>query len=153
MLLLKKAEGAVTVDGSNIDTFLGVRKYDFGLAAKENQVGQVTGLAWTEVGGDLLTIEAAVMPGKGNVIRTGSLGDVMKESVEARARWSARVRAVWVSRTKRSRSRTFTSTCRKARRRRTVRRRYRDDNRARVGVDRYSGSRQCRDDGRNHVAW
>src|ERR1700730_5114812 len=83
MLLLKKAEGAVKVDGDNLDTFLGVRKYDFGLAAKENQVGQVTGLAWTEVGGDLLTIEAAVMPGKGNVIRTGSLGDVMKESVEA----------------------------------------------------------------------
>jgi len=83
MLLLKKAAGAVTVDGSNLDTFLGVRKYDFGLAAKENQVGQVTGLAWTEVGGDLLTIEAASMPGKGAVIRTGSLGDVMKESVEA----------------------------------------------------------------------
>ncbi len=83
MLLLKKAEGAVKVDASNLDTFLGVRKYDFGLAAKENQIGQVTGLAWTEVGGDLLTIEAAVMPGKGNVIRTGSLGDVMKESVEA----------------------------------------------------------------------
>ncbi|MGN6666946.1 MAG: endopeptidase La, partial [Trinickia sp.] len=83
MLLLKKAEGAVKVEGGNLDTFLGVRKYDFGLAAKENQIGQVTGLAWTEVGGDLLTIEAAVMPGKGNVIRTGSLGDVMKESVEA----------------------------------------------------------------------
>ncbi|MEK6298849.1 MAG: S16 family serine protease, partial [Paraburkholderia tropica] len=83
MLLLKKADKAVTVDSANLDTFLGVRKYDFGLAAKENQIGQVTGLAWTEVGGDLLTIEAAVMPGKGNVIRTGSLGDVMKESVEA----------------------------------------------------------------------
>jgi ATP-dependent Lon protease len=83
MLLLKKADGSITVDNSNLDTFLGVRKYDFGLAAKENQTGQVTGLAWTEVGGDLLTIEAAVMPGKGNVIRTGSLGDVMKESVEA----------------------------------------------------------------------
>src|ERR1700709_831315 len=83
MLLLKTAEGAVRVDGSNIATFLGVRKTDFGLAAKENQVGQVTGLAWTEVGGDLLTIEAAVMPGKGNIIRTGSLGDVMKESGEA----------------------------------------------------------------------
>ena len=64
MLLLKKASGAIKVDGENLDTFLGVRKYDFGLAAKENQVGQVTGLAWTEVGGDLLTIEAAVMPGK-----------------------------------------------------------------------------------------
>src|SRR6195952_1639400 len=83
MLLLKKADGTITVDGGNIDTFLGVRKYDFGLAAKQNQVGQVTGLAWTEVGGDLLTIEAASMPGKGAVIRTCSLGDVMKESVEA----------------------------------------------------------------------
>ena len=83
LLLLKKADGALTVDSSNLDTFLGVRKCDFGLAAKENQVGQVTGLAWTEVGGDLLTIEAAVMPGKGVIIRTGSLGDVMKESVEA----------------------------------------------------------------------
>ena len=83
MLLLKKADGAITIDGGNLDTFLGVRKFDFGLAAKENQIGQVTGLAWTEVGGDLLTIEAALMPGKGNVIRTGSLGDVMKESVEA----------------------------------------------------------------------
>jgi ATP-dependent Lon protease len=83
MLLLKKADGAVKVGSENLDTFLGVRKFDFGLAAKQNQIGQVTGLAWTEVGGDLLTIEAAVMPGKGNVIRTGSLGDVMKESVEA----------------------------------------------------------------------
>ncbi|HVL09720.1 MAG TPA: S16 family serine protease, partial [Burkholderiaceae bacterium] len=63
--------------------FLGVRRFDFGLAGKQNQIGQVTGLAWTEVGGDLLTIEAATMPGKGAIIRTGSLGDVMKESVEA----------------------------------------------------------------------
>jgi len=83
LLLLKKEAAPIKVDGSNLDKFLSVRRYDFGLAAKENQVGQVTGLAWTEVGGDLLTIEAAVMPGKGNTIRTGSLGDVMKESVEA----------------------------------------------------------------------
>jgi ATP-dependent Lon protease len=60
-----------------------VRRFTYGMAEKENQVGQVTGLAWTEVGGDLLTIEVAVMPGKGNIQRTGSLGDVMKESVEA----------------------------------------------------------------------
>ncbi len=60
-----------------------MKKYDFGIVAKENQIGQVAGLAWTEVGGDLLTIEAALMPGEGKVIRTGSLGDVMKESVEA----------------------------------------------------------------------
>ncbi|AHB05732.2 MULTISPECIES: endopeptidase La [Pandoraea] len=93
MLLLKKVEGtSIKVDASNLDNFLGVRKFDFGLAMKENQIGQVTGLAWTEVGGDLLTIEAAVMPGKGNIIRTGSLGDVMKESVEA-ARSVVRSRA------------------------------------------------------------
>ena len=83
LLLLKKEAAPIKVDSSNLDKFLSVRRYDYGLAAKENQVGQVTGLAWTEVGGDLLTIEAAVMPGKGNTIRTGSLGDVMKESVEA----------------------------------------------------------------------
>ena len=83
-LLLKKETGAsVKVDSDNLDKFLGVRRFDFGLAGKEDQVGQVTGLAWTEVGGDLLTIEAALMPGKGNITRTGSLGDVMKESVEA----------------------------------------------------------------------
>lgn len=83
LLLLKKESAPIKVDSSNLDKFLSVRRYDYGLAAKQNQVGQVTGLAWTEVGGDLLTIEAAVMPGKGNTIRTGSLGDVMKESVEA----------------------------------------------------------------------
>ncbi|MCR6475574.1 endopeptidase La [Variovorax sp. ZS18.2.2] len=82
-LLLKQMTPKVTVDGSNLNEFLGVRKYSFGLAEKQNQVGQVVGLAWTEVGGDLLTIEAVTMPGKGVISRTGSLGDVMKESVEA----------------------------------------------------------------------
>ena len=89
---LKKYEGQVTVAEDNLNDFLGVRKYDFGRAEKKNQVGQVVGLAWTEVGGDLLTIEAAVMPGKGVITRTGSLGDVMKESVEA-ARTVVRSRA------------------------------------------------------------
>jgi len=82
-LQLKKMTGLVTVSGENLNDFLGVRKYDYGRAEKKNQVGQVVGLAWTEVGGDLLTIEAAMMPGKGVITRTGSLGDVMKESVEA----------------------------------------------------------------------
>jgi len=82
-LLLKQLTPKVTVDGENLNEFLGVRKYSFGLAEKQNQVGQVVGLAWTEVGGDLLTIEAVTMPGKGVISRTGSLGDVMKESVEA----------------------------------------------------------------------
>jgi ATP-dependent Lon protease len=83
LLLLKKEAAPIVVNADNLEKFLSVRMYDFGLAAKENQVGQVTGLAWTEVGGDLLTIEAAVMPGKGVITRTGSIGDVMKESVEA----------------------------------------------------------------------
>ena len=92
MLLLKKSEKKVLVGGKNLDKFLGVRRFDFGVAEKENQIGQVVGLAWTEVGGDLLTIEAVQMPGKGNVIRTGTLGDVMKESIEA-ARTVVRSRA------------------------------------------------------------
>jgi len=92
MLLLKKSEKKVTVTPKNLDKFLGVRRYDFGVAEKENQIGQVVGLAWTEVGGDLLTIEAVSMPGKGGVIRTGTLGDVMKESIEA-ARTVVRSRA------------------------------------------------------------
>ncbi len=91
-LLLKKQDRKVQVAAKNLDKFLGVRRYSFGVAEKQNQVGQVTGLAWTEVGGDLLTIEVATMPGKGNVQRTGSLGDVMKESVEA-ARSVVRARA------------------------------------------------------------
>ena len=91
-MVLGKNEKKVTVTPKNLDKFLGVRRFNFGLAEKENQVGQVTGLAWTEVGGDLLTIETVAMPGKGNIIRTGSLGDVMKESVEA-ARSVVRARA------------------------------------------------------------
>jgi ATP-dependent Lon protease len=89
---LKQVTEKVVVTEENLNDFLGVRKYSYGQAEKQNQVGQVVGLAWTEVGGDLLTIEAAVMPGKGNIIRTGQLGDVMKESVEA-ARSVVRSRA------------------------------------------------------------
>ena len=80
---LKKMAAQVIVTPDNLNEFLGVRKFDYGRAEKNNQVGQVVGLAWTEVGGDLLTIEAAIMPGKGVITRTGSLGDVMKESVDA----------------------------------------------------------------------
>ncbi|WP_300712592.1 endopeptidase La [Limnohabitans sp.] len=82
-LLLKQMKPQVQVTVDNLNEFLGVRKYSYGRAEQKNQVGQVVGLAWTEVGGDLLTIEAALMPGKGVITRTGSLGDVMKESVEA----------------------------------------------------------------------
>jgi len=80
---LKKTRGKINVTPKNLDKYLGVRRYTYGLAELNNQVGQVTGLAWTEVGGELLTIEASIMPGKGVIIRTGQLGDVMKESIEA----------------------------------------------------------------------
>jgi ATP-dependent Lon protease len=73
----------ITVTPKNLDKFLGVRRYSFGMAEKQNQVGQVTGLAWTEVGGELLTIEAVTMPGKGKTITTGKLGEVMQESIQA----------------------------------------------------------------------
>ena len=83
MLLLKKQEKKISVTHKNLDKFLGVRRYSFGIAEKENQVGQVTGLAWTEVGGELLTIEAVAIPGKGKTTFTGKLGDVMQESIKA----------------------------------------------------------------------
>ena len=74
---------AVTVTPELLEHFLGVRKFSYGLAEVQDQIGQVTGLAWTQVGGELLTIEAAVVPGKGQLIKTGSLGDVMVESITA----------------------------------------------------------------------
>ena len=73
----------ITVSARNLEKYLGVRRYSFGIAEKENQVGQVNGLAWTEVGGELLSIEAAIMPGKGKMTTTGKLGEVMQESVQA----------------------------------------------------------------------
>ena len=82
-LQLKAMKAPIKVTAENLNDFLGVRKFTYGRAEAQNQVGQVVGLAWTEVGGDLLTIEAALMPGKGNILRTGSLGEIMKESVEA----------------------------------------------------------------------
>ena len=91
-LQLGKLQPKVEVNADNLNEYLGVRKFSYGRAEHANQVGQVVGLAWTEVGGDLLTIEAATMPGKGVITRTGSLGDVMKESVEA-ARTVVRSRA------------------------------------------------------------
>ena len=83
MLLHKKDETQVAVTPRNLDKFLGVRRFRYGKAEDENRVGQVTGLAWTEVGGELLTIEAAVVPGKGKLQHTGQLGEVMQESIQA----------------------------------------------------------------------
>ncbi|MEF8699400.1 MAG: endopeptidase La [Candidatus Accumulibacter sp. UW26] len=82
-LLLRKSQGKMAVSARNLDKFLGVRRYNYGVAERENQIGQVTGLAWTEVGGELLTIESVVLSGKGKTTTTGKLGEVMQESVQA----------------------------------------------------------------------
>jgi ATP-dependent Lon protease len=83
MLLAKKDAKAVSVTSRNIEKYLGVKRFRYGKAEEENRIGQVTGLAWTEVGGELLTIEAAVVPGKGKHLHTGQLGEVMQESIQA----------------------------------------------------------------------
>ena len=83
LLLHKGPPKKMAITAKNLDKYLGVQRFTFGIAEKENQVGQVTGLAWTEVGGELLTVETVAVPGKGNITRTGTLGDVMKESIEA----------------------------------------------------------------------
>ena len=82
-LLLEPSGKKVTVDAKNVEKYLGVKRFRFGSAEEKNQVGQVTGLAWTQVGGELLTIESAVVDGKGKFVQTGQLGDVMKESIQA----------------------------------------------------------------------
>lgn len=82
-ILLKPGKGRITVTPARLEKLLGVKRFRFGRAESEDRIGQVTGLAWTEVGGDLLTIEAAVLSGKGKATHTGHLGDVMKESIEA----------------------------------------------------------------------
>lgn len=82
-ILLNKATKTVTINADNLEEFLGVQRFDYGKAEDGNRIGQVTGLAWTEVGGDLLTIESAALPGKGKLSYTGSLGDVMQESIQA----------------------------------------------------------------------
>ncbi|MGH8581102.1 MAG: endopeptidase La, partial [Gammaproteobacteria bacterium] len=82
-IILARKQNGVTVAPGSLERYLGVKRFRYGLAEEEDRVGQVTGLAWTEVGGDLLTIEAAVVPGKGKETYTGQLGDVMQESIKA----------------------------------------------------------------------
>jgi len=81
--LVDKVEGPIIVSDSNIEDYLGVKRFDYGLADEQNRIGQVTGLAWTEVGGELLKIESASLQGKGKQLSTGKLGDVMQESIHA----------------------------------------------------------------------
>jgi ATP-dependent Lon protease len=81
--MLKSTRKRIIVNSRNLDKYLGVQRYTYGIAEKSNQVGQVTGLAWTEVGGELLTIESVALPGKGKMTTTGKLGEVMQESIQA----------------------------------------------------------------------
>ena len=81
--LLKPSEKGISITPKNIDKYLGVRRFRYGKAEEADHIGQVTGLAWTEVGGELLTIESAIVPGKGKLIHTGQLGEVMQESIQA----------------------------------------------------------------------
>jgi ATP-dependent Lon protease len=83
LLTTKGKSKSVTVTTKNLDKYLGVQRFRYGKAEEENRIGQVTGLAWTEVGGELLTIEAATVPGKGKLLHTGQLGEVMQESIQA----------------------------------------------------------------------
>jgi len=82
-ILLKPRTKKITVTSRNVNKYLGVQRFRYGRAEEQDRIGQVTGLAWTEVGGDLLTVEAAIMPGKGKLSYTGQLGDVMQESIQA----------------------------------------------------------------------
>ena len=79
----QQSKETVTIKSDGLEGYLGVRKFDYGVAEEENQIGRVTGLAWTQVGGELLTIESSIVHGKGRIVKTGSLGDVMQESIQA----------------------------------------------------------------------
>ena len=151
-LLLEPETKKVVVTAENLDKYLGVRRFRFGRAEEANRVGLVTGLAWTEVGGELLTIEAAVVPGKGKLIYTGQLGDVMQESIQA-------AMTVVRSRADASASNGLPPEDRRARARAGRRdaegrpeRRHRDVHGAGVGADEDAGACQCRDDRRDHAA-
>jgi len=153
-LQLGKLQPKVEVNADNLNDYLGVRKFSYGRAEHANQVGQVVGLAWTEVGGDLLTIEAATMPGKGVITRTGSLGDVMKESVEA-ARTVVRSRARLLgikdeAFEKKGHPRACARRCHTQGR--SQRRRGHDDGFC-LGAHGHPRACRCGHDWRNHLAW
>ena len=120
-IVTKKAK-KVAITRKNLEKFAGVKMYRYGETEDEDMVGVVTGLAWTEVGGEILTIESVLLPGKGNIKHTGKLGDVMQESVSAALSY-VRSRGDHLRHSSRpcSRSATSMSTCRRGRLRRTAR--------------------------------
>ena len=160
-LLLKESEGKarkakspVDVNSKNLDKYLGVRRFTYGIAEKKNQIGQVTGLAWTEVGGDLLTIEAVALPGKGKTTSTGKLGDVMNESIAAAlsvVRNRSKQLGIPVDFYTKTDLHIHLPEGATPEGRPVGGRRDRD--RDRFDPDRHSGALRRRDDGRDHAAW
>ena len=151
--ILKTKKEQVDITAENLSDYLGVQRFRFGQVEADDQVGVVTGLAWTEVGGELLTIEGVMMPGKGRMTVTGNLKDVMKESISAAASYVRsqshrfRRRAAALRQARRPRARAG----RRDAQGRSVRRRG-DGHRDRFGVHRHSGQGRCRDDRRDHAA-
>lgn len=151
-LLMDKKLKHIEINGDNLKDYLGVQRVDYGRADTENRVGEVTGLAWTEVGGDLLTIETACVPGKGKLTYTGSLGEVMQESIQAaltvvRARGEIGHQRRFLRETRHPRARAGRGNAE-----RRPERRYRDVHRAGLLPDRQPGTRRCGDDRRDHAA-
>ena len=149
----RKAKSPVEINSKNLDKYLGVRRFTYGIAEKRNQIGQVTGLAWTEVGGDLLTIEAVALPGKGKTTSTGKLGDVMNESIAA-ALSVVRHRSKQLGIAPDFYTKTdlaHPSAGRRDAEGRPVRRRRNCDSDC-IDPDRHSGALRRRDDRRDHVA-
>ncbi len=151
-LLLRPHDRQTQILAKSLEKYLGVRRFRYGRAEENDQVGQVTGLAWTEVGGELLTIEAAVVPGKGKLIHTGQLGEVMQESIQA-ATTVVRSRATVLGI-----ERGFPSAFRSAHTRAGGRhaqgwaeRGRRHVHSAGVGADRHSGPVRCRHDRGDHA--
>jgi ATP-dependent Lon protease len=120
--LLTSKKKTVKITLENLEDYLGVPKYRYGEAELEDQVGVVTGLAWTEVGGEILTVEGVMMPGKGKMTVTGNLRDVMKESIRPPTPMFVRAPSISASSRRFSRSGTSTSTCLRGRPPRTARR-------------------------------
>ena len=152
-LLLEPETKKIDVTADNLDKFLGVQRFRFGRAEEANRVGLVTGLAWTEVGGELLTIEAAVVPGKGKLLYTGQLGEVMQESIQA-AMTVVRSRADLFGLETDYHQKTGRARARAGGRDAEGRpeRRHRHVHRAGLGADEDPGARERRDDRRDHAA-
>ena len=149
----KGKEGMVNVTSKNLDKYLGVRRFDFGRAEEQSEIGLVTGLAWTEVGGDLLQIESTLVPGKGQLLLTGQLGDVMKESASAALSVvRARTESPWHRSRLPAEARRACARARRCDAEGWSQRWHRDGHCAGFDADQESGQGRCGHDRRDHAA-